>query len=233
MAKILIIEDDPALAEALQEFMESEGHRSEVVYDGLVGLDYLQMSGYDLAIVDWQLPGLNGVDVCRRYRSSGGKIPILMLTQKSSVDDKAEGLDAGADDYLAKPFNGKELAARVRALLRRSASLFDATKTVGKITMDASASTVTIGKKAAKLLPSEFALVEFLLRHPGTYFTADQLLKHVWGTDVEVTSEALRTCISRVRTKLDEPDAPSVIETSRGWGYKISEQLTATKAGNE
>jgi two-component system OmpR family response regulator len=225
LAKVLVIEDDPAVAEAVSELLRSQGHRVEVVYDGQEGYDHLILSGYDLAIVDWQLPSLNGTVICARYRANNGKVPILMLTQKSSTTDKATGLDAGADDYLPKPFDAKEFNARVRALLRRSSGFFQSTKELGKLVLDSGACTVCIDERTIKLLPSEFALVEFLMRHPGTFFTADQLLKHVWDSSAEVTSEALRTCVSRLRTKLDQPGEPSIIETSRGWGYKISERI--------
>ncbi|MBY0548024.1 MAG: response regulator transcription factor [Candidatus Obscuribacterales bacterium] len=224
MAKILIVEDDPLIANSLSEWLEMEGHKPQVAYDGLDGLQLLQTSGFDLAIVDWQLPGIPGTELCRRYRQSGGRIPIMMLTQRANVIDKETGLDAGADDYVAKPFSIRELGARVRALLRRSTGLFEGKATKGELSLDYSGCTVTVRGRKVKLLPREFELLEFLLRHPNTYFNGEKLIDHVWQSDTAVSNEALRTCVSRLRSKLDEPGAPSVIETSKGWGYKISDE---------
>lgn len=223
MAKVLVVEDDPVIASSLSEFLELEGHKAQVSFDGLDGLHLLKSSGFDLAIVDWQLPGITGTELCAKYRQAGGRIPILMLTQRSNVVDKETGLDAGADDYMAKPFHIRELAARVRALLRRSTGFFEAKSTTGDLCLDYSGCSVIVRGRKVKLLPREFELLEFLLRHPDTYFSGDKLIDHVWSTESEVSNEALRTCVSRLRSKLDEPGAPSVIETSKGWGYKISE----------
>lgn len=223
MAKILIIEDDPIIASTVSELLELDGHKTERVHDGLEGLHLLRSSGFDLAIVDWQLPGLVGTELCQRYRASGGKIPILMLTQRSNLIDKETGLDAGADDYLPKPFHIRELAARIRALLRRSSGLFNAKTSTGELVLDYAACSITVRGRKVKLLPREFELLEFLLRHPDTYFSQEKLIDHVWHSSAEVTNEALRTCVSRLRSKLDQPGAPSVIETAKGWGYKISE----------
>ncbi len=223
LAKILVIEDDLVLADSLSDWLENNGHQSEVCHDGTDGLLFLQQRGFDLAIVDWQLPGLSGPSICKHYRQSGGKTPILMLTEKSSIDEKEEGLDSGADDYLSKPFEVRELAARVRALLRRSAGLFESNQTIGKIKLDTALCRVTISDKEIQLVPREFKLFEFLLRHPQAYFTADKLIDHVWESSIDVGQQALRVCINRIRTKLDDPSRPSVIENSKGWGYKISD----------
>ncbi len=223
MAKVLVIEDDPMVAEALSDFLKSEGHSPEIAYSGEEGLEALKHLGFDLAIVDWQLPELDGTEVCLRYRAKGGRIPILMLTQKSNVVDKSTGLECGADDYLTKPFDVRELRARVRALLRRSTGLFDASRTSGQISLDYAEKTATVHGKTAKLLPKEFALLEFLMRHPHTFFTSEKLIVHVWDSSSEVGQEAIRTCLFRLRSKLDKPGEPSIIENSKGWGYKIAD----------
>lgn len=223
MAKILIIDDDPTVAASLLDWMEGNGHMAEVSYDGAEGLHLLEQRGFDLAIVDWQLPSISGPAICQSYRRGGGKTPLLMLTGKSTVPDKEMGLDAGADDYLSKPFDVRELGARVRALLRRSTALYESKLSSGKITLDPGASKVTVLGKVTQLLPREFALLEFLLRHPGTYFSVDKLIDHVWESSMDVGHEALRTCISRIRSKIDQPEKPSVIENSKGLGYKISD----------
>lgn len=225
MAKILLVEDDASLAKSVAECLETEGHRLQIVNDGGDGLSFLKASGFDLAILDWQLPGLCGPEICQKFRIAGGRIPILMLTQKSNVADREEGLDSGADDYLAKPFEVRELRARVRALLRRSTGLFDAERKSAGISLDYAACTATIGKRTTRLLHREFDLLEFLMRHPHTFFTAEKLLDFVWSSEGDVTIEAVRTCVSRLRTKLDVPDEGiSVIETIKGWGYKLSDK---------
>ncbi len=221
LAKVLVIEDDTVLASSLADWLESNGHRAEVSHDGVEGLMLLQQRGYDLAIIDWQLPSMPGPEICAEYRKGSGRTPILMLTMKSTLDDKETGLDSGADDFLAKPFEPRELAARVRALLRRSTALFDSMQKVGKITLDISKHQVTILEESKQLVPREFKLFEFLMRHPGTYFTADKLIDHVWESELDVSHQALRTCIGRIRDKLDAAERPSVIENSKGWGYKI------------
>ncbi|MBX9692915.1 MAG: response regulator transcription factor, partial [Cyanobacteria bacterium] len=187
------------------------------------GLMFLEQRGFDLAIVDWQLPSMSGPSICRRFRQSGGKTPILMLTEKRSLDNKEEGLDSGADDYLGKPFEVRELGARVRALLRRSTGLFESNKTIGKIKVDSALCRVTVLDKEIQLVPREFKLFEFLMRHPNVYFSADKLIDYVWESSTDVSQQALRVCINRIRSKLDEPSRPSVIENSKGWGYKIAD----------
>lgn len=233
MAKILVVEDDPALAFTLSRWLESEGHNPEVVHDGQEGLDMLMSFGFELAIVDWQLPELDGIELCARYRRQGGRVPILMLTQKAQSLDKATGLDAGADDYLTKPFNTTELAARVRALLRRASGIFASKKQLGKLILDRGASTISMFGKTTKLLPKEFEVLEFLVRHPDTYFSVDQLLDNVWGSGVDAGIVAVRTCISRLRKKIEMPGQPDLIETSRGLGYKIAEEYLSASGPDE
>lgn len=231
MAKILLVEDDAALAKSITECLESEGHRVQTAHDGADGLQYLQCSGFDVAILDWQLPSLSGPEICEKYRNGGGKMPILMLTQKSNVTDREKGLDSGADDYLSKPFEVRELRARIRALLRRSTGLFSAARESSGLILDYAGCAVTIGAKRVRLLHREFDLLEFLMRHPQTFFPAEKLLDHVWQADTEASVEAVRTCISRLRTKLDQPGTRnSVIETVKGWGYKLSDHY-ANEAG--
>lgn len=225
MARVLVIEDDVDVAFALESWLRAEGHNCEVSHNGQEGFELLKFGGYDLAIVDWQLPELEGNEICARFRRSGGRTPILMLTKKSNTSDKVAGLDAGADDYLPKPFDSYELGARVRALLRRSTRLFDGERGLGKISLNYADRTVTIYDHTVQLVKREFDLLEFLMRHPGTYLSVEQLLNHVWGSSADVGNEALRVCINRLRSKIDTPDQPSVIENSKGWGYKISDQF--------
>lgn len=221
MAKVLVIEDDLALAAALREFLSGEGHRPEVSHNGADGLDILKFSGFDLALIDWQLPGLNGPDICREYRNFGGKTPILMLTQKAKIEDKEYGLDAGADDYLPKPFEIRELAARVRALLRRSAVFNSSSLDKGKISLEYGTQSVILEGTAIRLMAREFAVLEFLLRNGNSFVSADRIIMHVWESDAEVGNEALRVCINRLRKKIDGDGRPSVINSVKGQGYRI------------
>jgi len=222
LAKVLIIEDDDVLSSALLSWFEAQGHRCENSTSGADGLQLLLCSGFDLALVDWQLPELSGPELCKQYRQRGGKTPILMMTQKSEVSEKEEGLDSGADDYLPKPFDMRELGARVRALLRRSTALFDSSLNVGKISLNYGRCEVTIDGKRIQLVPREFDVLEFLLRHAGTYISSDKLIAHVWDSDVAVTTEALRVCILRLRKKIEEAEKPQVVESTKGLGYRIS-----------
>ncbi len=221
--KILVVEDDLALAATLLELLESDGHRVEVVHNGSEGLDLLKFSGFDLALLDWQLPGLAGPEICSQYRRYGGKAPILMLTQKSAISDKEQGLDSGADDYLAKPFSVRELAARVRALLRRSTTFVDSSLGIGKISLDCGRSVISVDGRVINLVPRELSVMEFLLRNTGTYISSDRLISHIWKSDTEVTGEALRMCINRIRKKIDQPGAPSIIDSVKGLGYRIAD----------
>src|SRR5262249_9549005 len=161
----------------------------------------LLQSGYELAVIDWQLPGLQGIEICKRYRQSGGRIPILMLTEKSLPREKGIGLDSGADDYLAKPFDTIELGARLRALLRRGAGTFTSKKDMSGVSLDRDSCCLVVKGRSMKVMPKEFELLEFLLRHPDNFFSGEQLLDHVWGTDSDVSVEALRTCVNRLRQR--------------------------------
>jgi len=233
LAKVLIIEDDLCLAVSLSEWFELKGHRTEAVHDGVEGLELLKCSGYELAIVDWQLPSMDGIEICSRYRQSGGRVPILMLTSKSSINDKGIGFEAGADDYLPKPFDLRELEMRVNALLRRTSGLFADRRELRGLVLDRGASTLEINDRTVKLMPREFELLEFLLRHPDNYFTGDQLLNNVWGSDSQVGVEALRVCINRLRSRVDVPGSPSIIENAKGWGYKISDHFVSSANKSE
>jgi two-component system, OmpR family, manganese sensing response regulator len=227
MAKIILVEDDSVLANSVQELLSFDNHRVEIAPDGRQGLDLINFAGFDLIILDWHLPLLTGPEICKAYRRNGGKAPVLMLTRQSSTPDKVYGLEAGADDYLPKPFDPAELRARVNALLRRSTGFLETSAKIGKLELVHNKCCLLIDGRTCKLHPREFELIEFLLRHPNTYFTVDQLLQNVWESSTEVSQEALRVCINRLRTKTDIPGQPSLIETQRGWGYKIADHYLA------
>ncbi len=223
MAKILFVEDDTGLADMVVEWLTCERHAVELVGDGRAGQDRLKFGGYDLAILDWKLPGITGLDICKQHRSEGGKTPIIMLTGNDTVSDKETGLDSGADDYLTKPFSVKELSARVRALLRRPPGLPSNVLTIRNIILDPMKHRVTIGGAEIHLLPKEFSLLEFFMRHPDEIFNSDALLRRVWHSDSEATSEAVRTCLKRLRKKVDdsEDEEKSFIQTIPRLGYRL------------
>ncbi|HEY9715048.1 MAG TPA: response regulator transcription factor [Chroococcales cyanobacterium] len=221
MAKLLLVEDDKTLAEMVRAWLVGEKHMVEVVHDGADALERLLGSEYDLVILDWDLPSISGIEILSRYRSKGGKAPIIMLTGKTTVLDKETGFDTGADDYLTKPFHVKELSLRIKALMRRGREIAEPTLSVLDLTLDPSQAQAFKGPMQLSLLPKEFALLEFLMRHPGKFFTADALLRHVWESESDSTAEALRTCVMRLRKKIDVAGEESVIETRPKLGYRL------------
>ena len=223
MAKILIVEDDRTMADLLKQTLEMEKHSVELTDNGETGLELLKNYQFDAAIVDWEMPILDGVEMVRRFRDAGGFTPILFLTARSSVPEKEMGLDAGADDYLTKPFALRELSARVRSLLRRTAPTKTSQLRCGPIVLDTVTGEVTREGELVTLLPQEFALLEFFLRHPNQLFPGNALLNHVWSTGSETTEVGVRTCITRLRKKLSVEGQESVIHTVHGQGYKLVE----------
>ncbi len=221
MAKILLIEDDVDLAVMIVEWLSFEHHSVEVVHNGREGMERLRLCQYDTIILDWSLPEMSGIDILRSYRAEKGIAPIIMLTGKGGIADKESGLDSGADDYLTKPFNMKELSARLRAMLRRSSGSQTNILTVGELSIDPGKYKLTKSGKQIQLLPREFALLEFLMRHPDEVFSGEALLQRVWHSESDATSEAIRTCIKRLRQKIDSSEDDSVIQTIPRVGYKL------------
>ncbi len=220
MAKILLLEDDEQLADTVRTALLFDHHVVEIVHDGETALMMLHTTQYDLLICDWGLPGdLSGLDVVKQYRSSGGKSPVIMLTGRTEVVDRATGLDSGADDYMPKPFHIRELSARVRALLRRPPSYAGSTLAAGTVTLDPSKHRVLKDGQPINLLPKEFALLEFMMRHPNQVFTPESLLAHVWPSDTDATVAALRTTMKRLRTKIDPEGV--ILRTEHGVGYML------------
>jgi two-component system OmpR family response regulator len=220
MAKVLIAEDDLSMRRSLEDVLKLDNYTVDMVTDGLEALDRLKLYGYDLAIIDWNLPGLTGIEICRRYRAQGGIIPILMLTGKKEVIDTEAGLDSGADDYLCKPFEPRVLRARLRALLRRPQQ-FAKELSFAKLTLNPGNLTMAIDSNVTDLLPKEFALLEYLVRHPEQVLATDTLLSHVWPSESDSGIEALRTCIKRLRRKIEVPESGCAIRTIYGIGYQL------------
>ncbi|MBS1956513.1 MAG: response regulator transcription factor [Cyanobacteria bacterium SZAS-4] len=222
MAKILVVEDDKELVEVLQDWLVGEHHIVDVVHDGKEGAERLRMYDYDVAILDWELPGMHGPSIVKEYRDGGGTIPLLMLTGKTNYTDKEQGLDSGADDYLTKPFHPRELSARLRALLRRSGANRTATVlTAGDLSLDPQAFKVTKGDNEIPFLPREFALLEFFMRHPNEVFGPEAILNHVWSSESDASPDTVRVHITRLRSKIDTPGEKSLIHTIHRVGYRF------------
>jgi len=229
MAKILVVEDEHDLAIPIRDWLTREQHVVEIVDNGIDALDRLKVYKYDIVILDLQLPGIGGIDVCRRYRSEGGGSSILMLTAKNTVEDKEFGLDAGADDYLTKPFHLKELSARVRALLRRHTQSTSRELKVGDLVVDVISRTVMLNGKEIHFVPREFSLLEFLMRHPNQVFSAEALLDRVWASDTMASPDTIRTYIKILRKKLGCEGKDSFIRTVHGVGYKLEAPQVSTE----
>lgn len=223
MAKILIVEDEADLAELVKNWLVKDHHLVEIADDGLEALIRMETNNYDVVILDIMLPSVNGMEICKRYRKSGGSAGIIMVTAKGHVDDKETGLDSGADDYMTKPFQLKELAARVRAVLRRNHGQAQDVMRFRDLEIDVNEFKVMKGGHEVHLLPKEFRLLEFFLRHPHQVFSAEDILSSVWESDTEALLDTVRGHITRVRKKLDTAGAPSIIATVYGVGYKLGE----------
>lgn len=224
MAKILIVEDNENFSGMVADLLTSKMHTVEQVFTGGEAADRLRLYEYDLVVMDWELPGKSGIEVTREYRASGGLAPILFLTGKDTLPDKVEGFNIGADDYLTKPFQIPELMVRIQALLRRPQQYIAQTLNFRHLTVDLASSTVKSNGVEVKLLPREFALLEFMLSNRGRVFDHDTLLNKVWSSESSATSEAIMTCVKRLRKKLDIEGSPSVITTVHGLGYRIDQQ---------
>lgn len=219
--RILVVEDEPAIASALRDILQSAGYAADVVHDGPDALTWATTYSYDVIVLDLVLPGIDGVVVCQRLRRAGLKVPILMLTARDAVDDRVIGLDAGADDYLAKPFAAKELLARVRALRRRGAGEAASIITVGQLQLDPASHDVSREGTPIRLTAKEFALLEVLARHPGRVFTQERLIEAVWDADFAAESNIVEVYIRSLRRKIDGGRRDGAIETIRGAGYRL------------
>ena len=221
---ILLVEDDERLGRVLRRLLEEDRHVVDVATDGASGLDFAGSDGIEIVILDVGLPDISGLEVARQLRKRGTKAAILMLTARDTVNDRVSGLDAGADDYLVKPFAFEELSARIRALARRAEPgprRAEPRLEVGPIALDEAGRRVTVEGKPVDLSPREFSLLECLLRHPGQTLTRDQLLDQAWPYSVAVTPNAVDAYVHYLRTKLGR--AGSRVETIRGVGYRLSD----------
>lgn len=222
MAKLLMVEDDKSLSEQVSRWLIGEGYLVTVANTSEDALQFLSTSDFDLLILDWELPGKSGVELCKRFREKDKTTPVMFLTGRSDIDDKEAGFGSGADDYLTKPFALQELGFRVKALLWRSNKFQDSNELkVRQLTLEPHKFRVLLNGEEVKLLPKEFAVLEFLMRHPGEVFSAKALLNKVWSSEASVSPEAVSTCIRRLRKKVDlDPDNP-LITIIHGVGFRL------------
>ncbi|HZB09497.1 MAG TPA: response regulator transcription factor [Rubrobacter sp.] len=220
MKRVLIVEDEALMARMLARVLREEGYAAETAGDGRSGFARAADESFDLLILDWMLPDRSGLQIVRGLRAAGVGTPVLMLTARDQVEDRVEGLDAGADDYLSKPFALPELLARVRALTRRPhAEPAEATLRAGDLVLDPVLHEVRRGDEEIHLTAKEFALLHTLVRRPGRVFTRSVLLDTIWGVPGEVRTNAVEIYVSYLRKKLDREGSPSLIRTVRGVGY--------------
>jgi DNA-binding response OmpR family regulator len=220
---ILLVEDEIKLARFIELELESEGYRVTVTHDGMSGLSLLRESEPDLAILDWMLPGLTGVELCRRLRSTGIKIPVILLTAKDEVGDRVTGLDAGADDYLVKPFSIEELLARIRAHLRRTQETDTDLLQFEDLSLNRRTREVHRGQRSIDLTAKEFDLLQYLMSHPRQVFTREQILENIWGYDFMGDSNIIEVYVRYLRLKLEHDSEKRLIHTARGVGYSLRE----------
>jgi heavy metal response regulator len=219
--RILVVEDERRITAFIKRGLEEERYAVDVAYDGEEALDWAAMVDYDLIVLDVLLPKKDGIEVCRELRAQGNKVPILMLTARDAIEDRVQGLDSGADDYLVKPFAFQELLARIRALLRRSGEIKTARLLVGDLVLDTLTHRASRGGQVIELTAREYALLEFLMRHPGQVLSRTQIAEHVWNYDFFTTSNVVDVYIRYLRRKIDKGFEVKLLQTVRGVGYKI------------
>ena len=222
--RLLYAEDEKSLAKAVSTILIRNNYSVDVVYDGLSALDYLATENYDGVILDVMMPKLDGIQVLKRMRENGDRTPVLLLTAKSEIDDRVSGLDSGANDYLTKPFDMKELLARIRAMTRVQSVQTDKTLTCGKVTLDCSSYDLTGPGGSCKLAGKEFQMMEMLMRNPRKLISTEHFMDRIWGYDSEAELNNVWVYISMLRKKLKAIDADIEIKAQRGAGYYLEGQ---------
>jgi two-component system, OmpR family, response regulator len=222
-ARLLLVEDDPRIVSVLRRGLEAEGYAVDVARGGGQALEQVQVERYALIILDRMMPGLDGLEVCRRLRTAGNRSPILMLTAKDALQDKIDGLKGGADDYVTKPFAFGEVIARIEALLRRSSSTEPpATLQIGDLRLDRAAKVAWRGTRRIALTAREFELLEYLMTMAGTVVNREELLSNVWKLNFDPGTKVVDVHVRFLRRKIDEGEAEPLIRTVRGFGYTIA-----------
>ena len=222
--RILLVEDDTAIARSLKEGLEDEAYAVDVAYDGDEGYRTATADDYDVIILDVMLPEMNGYEVCRVLRQDGNQTPILMLTARDAERDIVEGLDIGADDYLAKPFSFEVLLARLRALLRRPNEKLEEVLRVGDLTLDPSLKKVMRASQEINLTAKEYGVLEYLMRNASKVLSKEQIISHVWDFDADVLPNNVELFIMFLRRKIDKPFDSKLIHTVPGFGYKLEDK---------
>lgn len=220
--RILLVEDEPSAASMLAKGLREEAYAVDIADDGETALSQAVVNDYDLIVLDVVLPGMDGFKVCRELRANGLTVPVLMLTARDAVEDRVEGLDSGADDYLPKPFDFDELLARVRALLRRKPALYPEVITVGDLAVRTRRRQVTRAGRSIDLTAKEYALLEYLARRAGEVVSRAEISEHVWDESYDPFSKVIEVFIQRLRRKVDEGHALKLIHTRRGEGYVLT-----------
>lgn len=228
--RVLLVEDDPSLRDFLVRVIRDAAWAVDAVGSGRAALDALAGAEYDLAVLDVGLPDTDGFEVCRAMRARGDRTPVLILTARQSVNDRVYGLDAGADDYLAKPFDVVELMARLRALARRPANVLEPVLSLLDLSLDPGRHEVQRGGTPLLLTAREFALLEYFLRNPRRVLTRGQMLEHVWDDNFDPVANAVDVLVGRVRRKVDRPGMAPLVHTVRGVGYLFSERAPGSDA---
>lgn len=223
--RLLVVEDEPKIANSIKKGLKQEGYAVDVALDGLEAYDFISTEPYDLIVLDLMLPKINGIDLCKKVRKEGVPTPILMLTSRTTTEDKVKGLNTGADDYLTKPFSFDELLARIKALLRRPNKTLTNKLVCSDLSVDIDNYVVYRGNKKISLSRKEFSLLEYLIRNKNQVLTKKQIIEHVWNFDADVLPNTVEVYIGYLRDKLEKslPKKPRLIKTVRGFGYKIEE----------
>lgn len=220
MAKVLVVEDDKDLAQTVERYLKGQGFDVDRVADGLEASSHLRTYPYDLILLDWQLPGMSGVEILREIRIRGVATPVIMVTGLGGIEHTEQGLESGADDYITKPYDLRELLARVKSVLRRAqGQVTESVLKAGQISLDPKPRRVTVAGQVVELLPKEFQLLQFFMLNANEVFSPNALLDRVWPTDSEATADAIRSTFKRLRKKVD--DQGLVLKTVYGVGYMI------------
>lgn len=220
MAKILLVEDDLELTESLVSYLTLENYTVELVMTGEDAIQLLENFKYDVIVLDWGLPGITGVEVLRRFRSSGGHTPVIFLTGRDDVYSKEIGLDNGADDYLTKPFDVRELSARIRSLMRRPSGLLPTKISVGNLIIEPDTRKIYVDGSPVRLTNKEYSVLEYLVRHPNQIFGARALMQAVWPSDSESSEDTVRACVKNLRRKISVGEE-CIVQTVPGSGYTV------------
>ena len=223
--RIVLIEDNQILARAVEQALRQDGHSVDWLADGADGAQFLADEGADLAIVDINLPRMSGLDVVRGLVAAGGEIPVMMLTARDALSDRVAGLDAGADDYLAKPFQSEELIARLRALIRRASGNTSSELIAGDVRLDTRSGRVTLAGEPVKLTAQEYKLLSYLMHHKGKVVSRTELIEHIYDQDFDRDSNTIEVFVTRIRKKL----GADIITTIRGLGYSLDDPADAPR----